>query len=122
MPSTISVALTPRVSFCAIAVPTSAIVSTSANITRPVLIVASSVGLRRSASRAGVHAVDDVLVLTIDQRPLQLHGRGQLVVLGCEDLLDQVEALDALHPRHLLVHTLDLALDQVLALLGPAQR
>src|SRR5439155_824621 len=66
--------------------------------------------------------VDRVLVFHADQRPLQLHGRRQLLVVGSEDLLDEAELLDGLDPRELPVHALDLAPDQVPDFGGAAER
>src|SRR4029079_6567259 len=69
-----------------------------------------------------VHAVDDILVFAIDERPLQLHRGRQLLVLRRQQLLDEPELLDRLHPRELLVDALDLAPDEVLDFPGAAQR
>src|SRR4030095_1676698 len=116
MPSTISVGVTPRVSASA----------TPARARAAMRTTVPSVFFMESPLRWGlpihVHGVDDVLVLDVDERTLELHGRRQLVVLGGEDLLDETELLDRLHAGKLLVHPLDLAPDQILDLLGPAQR
>src|SRR5439155_5531027 len=69
-----------------------------------------------------IHGIDDVLVLFADEGPLQFHRRRELLVLRGEDLLDQPERLDGFHPRELFVHPLDLAGDQILDLLGAAER
>src|ERR1051325_7159193 len=98
MPSTISVGVTPRVSFCAAATPATASAPAST-------ATASHLVMDRSSlSPCRVHVVDDVLVLGVHERPLELHGGRQLLVLGREDLLDEPEGLDGLHPRHLPVH------------------
>src|SRR5207302_4157515 len=83
---------------------------------RPLPILSSSL------APFGIHAVDDVLVLAVHERPLQLHGRSQLLVLRREDLLDQAERLDRLHPGQLLVDPLDLVADELLHFPGAAQR
>src|SRR5882672_12129125 len=116
MPSTISPGVTPRVSFCAAATPATASAPAST-------ATASHLFMDRSSLSPGcVHVVDDVLVLGVHERALELHGRRQLLVLRRENLLDQPEGLDGLHPGHLPVHPLDLRPDEVLHLLGPAQR
>src|SRR5215510_8098302 len=128
MPSTISVLLTPRL--CAAATPASATAPTSPAATSRILIVGSFRRVRQCPGRRaadaalglGVHGVDDVLVLAVDERALELHGRRELLVLRGEDLLDQPELLDGLDPRQLPVDPLDLAADQSLDLLGPAER
>src|SRR5207245_11334824 len=122
MPSTISLAVTPRVSFCAVATPATASAPTSTATASRLFMDRSfrSAGWRRPSPRR-VHLVDDVLVLGVHQGPLELHGRRQLLVLGRQDLLDEPERLDGLHPGQLPVHPLDLRPDQVLHLLGPAQ-
>src|SRR2546426_3570853 len=91
MPSTISVLLTPRVSFCPVATPASASAPTTT-------AAAIRIFIARSFSFEGflslrVHGVDHVLVLRADERPLQLHGRRQLLVIGGEDLFPEGEIL-----------------------------
>src|SRR5262245_29787217 len=124
MPSTISPLLTPRVSFCAIATPARATAPASTHTARAFLFIVVSLSwpAPRGASGLPVHAVDDVPVLRVHETPLQLHGGRQLLVLGGEDLLDEVELLDGLHAGELLVHPLDLRPDEVLDLPGPAER
>src|SRR6266478_5159324 len=112
MPSTISVGVTPRV--CAIAAPASTTTPTSTPAPSTVFIVSPRVCTSCPAPRPSglrVHPVDDILVLGVDERPLQLHGRGQLFVLRGQDLLDEAELLDRLDTGQLLVHPLDLARD-----------
>src|SRR5712692_8144483 len=125
MPSTISVLVTPRVSFCAIAVPVSATVTTSTSATPDRFFIAHPLSRLGEDVRPPpksrvlplrIHAVDHVLVLCIHERSLQLHRRRQLLVLGGEDLLDEPELLDRLDAGKLLVHPFDLAPDQVLDL------
>src|SRR5438046_6016011 len=96
MPSTISVLLPPRVSFCAVATPATASAPTITAAAIRIFIARSFFSLALS-----VHGVDDILVLRADERPLQLHGRRQLLVVGSEDLLDEAELLDGLDPREL---------------------
>src|ERR1700730_15601698 len=123
MPSTISVGVTPRV--CAIAAPASANTPTSTPAPSLIFMVSPRVSASCPAPRPSglrVHPVDDILVLGIDERPFQLHGRCQLFVLRGQDLLDEAELLDGLDPGQLLVHPLDLARDQVLHLLRAAER
>src|SRR5213594_4787542 len=120
MPSTISVLLTPRVSFCPVATPASASAPTTT-------AAAIRIFIARSFSFEGflslrVHGVDHVLVLRADERPLQLHGRRQLLVIGGEDLLDEAKLLDGLDTGQLPIHALDLAPDQVPHLRGAAER
>src|SRR5262245_53043450 len=125
MPSTISVLLTPR-ACCATAAVLSPITASSAAapshfvMPRSFRLVAPRPVARRSGLR--VHGVDQLLVLHVDEGPAELHGRGQLLVLGGEELLDEAELLHRLHPGELLVHPGDLALDEVLHFFGPAQR
>src|SRR5262245_6656720 len=128
IPRTISVLLTPRV-FCAAATPISATAPTSTPAATSRILIACSFRSdatsgrrRRAASCLGVHGVDHVLVLSVDERALELHGRRELLVLCGEDLLDQPELLDGLHARQLPVDPVDLAADQLLDLLGPAER
>src|SRR6266571_4159366 len=123
---TISVFVTPRVSFCAMAAPASATAPISTPIPSSFFINALLSWLpafgRSGLSNSRVHPVDDLFVFRVHVRPLQLHGRRQLFVLGGENLLDQAELLDGLHPGELPVHPLDLAPDEVLHLPGPAER
>src|SRR4029077_6593357 len=129
IPSTISVLLTPRVSRCAVATAASATapISTPTSTSR-ILIIRSfrrdaMPGCRRPRGlRLGVHGVDHVPVLSVDERALELHGRRELLVLRGEDLLDQPKLLDGLDPRQLPVDPIDLAPDQALDLLGAAER
>src|SRR5215467_1775782 len=116
MPSTISVGVTPRCDW-ARTWPTRARAPTRATIA--IFFIVGSFG--RTWLGVRVHGVDDVLVLDVDEGTAELHGRRQLLVLRGEDLLDEPELLDGLHPRELLVHPLDLAPDQVLHLGGPAE-
>src|SRR5215469_3935570 len=116
MPSTISVGVTPRCDW-ARAWPTRARAPTRATIA--IFFIVGSFG--RTWLGVRVHGVDDVLVLDVDEGTAELHGRRQLLVLRGENLLDEAELLDGLHPRELLVHPLDLAPDQVLHLGGPAE-
>src|SRR6266446_8491840 len=62
---------------------------------------------------AGVERLDLAGVFLVHEFALELHGRGELVVLRGELLLDQVELLDGLDPGELGVDLLDLAPDQV---------
>src|SRR6266852_3866508 len=124
MPRTISVLVTPRVSFCAMAAPARATKPTSTPTPSSFLMSCSFRGcpsaIRRPSSPR-VHSVDHRFVFHVHECPLQLHGRRQLLVLGGEDLLDEAELLDRLYPRELPVHPLDLAPEQVLDLLGATQ-
>src|SRR5207249_5734766 len=130
IPSTISVLLTPRVSFWATASPASATAPTSTPAATSRILIARSFRSdatsgprrRRAALRLGVHGLDHVLVLSVDERALELHGRRELLVLRGEDLLDQPEFLDGLDACQLPVDPVDLAADQPLDFLGPAQR
>src|SRR5499426_4716104 len=117
MPSTISVGVTPRCDWAG-AWPTRA--RAPARATIAIFFIVGSFG--RTWLGVRVHGVDDVLVLDVDEGALELHGRRQLVVLRGEDLLDEAELLDGLHAGELPVHALDLAPDQILHLLGPAER
>src|SRR5215212_2908238 len=62
---------------------------------------------------SGVHRLDPVGVLALDQLSLELHRRRQFLVLGAELRLEQAELLDLLDPRELAVDPLDLAPDQL---------
>ena len=68
-----------------------------------------------------IHGVDLDRVTLVHEIPLQLHGRRQFLVLGCQLSLDQIEFLNGLDPRQFGVDRLDLALDQFLDLRCPAQ-
>src|SRR3977135_4573860 len=68
-----------------------------------------------------IHRLDLDRVALVHEIPLQLHGRRQFLVFGCQLALDQEELLDGLDPRESGVPRLDLALDQVLDLRGAAQ-
>src|SRR5713101_3517497 len=74
--------------------------------------------LRRGA---GVERLDLAGVFLVHELALELHGRGQLVVLRRELLLDQVEFLDGLDPGELAVDLLDLVPDQLADLPRAAQ-
>src|SRR5436309_6943004 len=130
IPSTISVLLTLRVSFWATASPASATAPTSTPAATSRILIARSFRSdatsgprrRRAALRLGVHGLDHVLVLSVDERALELHRRRELLVLRGEDLLDQPELLDGLDPRQLPIDAVDLAPDQALDLLSAAER
>src|SRR5215469_1811431 len=92
MPSTISVGVTPRCDW-ARAWPTRA--RAPARATIAIFFIVGSFG--RTWLGVRVHGVDDVLVLDVDEGASELHGRGQLLVLRGEDLLDEPEFLDGLH-------------------------
>src|SRR5260370_42249971 len=64
---------------------------------------------------AGVERLDLAGVFLVHEFALELHGRGELVVLRGELLLDQVEFLDGLDAGELGVDLLDLAPDQAAA-------
>src|SRR5206468_60059 len=115
---------TPRVSFCATATPAAATTPTTTLRIKSFFIARSLRKCRPWAVPLSlrVHVVDDVLVLRVDERALELHRRRQLVVLRREDLLDEPELLDRLHPGELLVDALDLAPDEVLHVLRATQR
>src|SRR5262245_39280009 len=122
MPSTISPLLTPRVSFWAMAAPATATATASTPAIRAVLIERLLSSPRPAgASGLSVHGVDHVPVLRAHEAPLELHGGRELLVLGGEELLDQVKLLDGLDPGELLVHPLDLLPDQILDFPGPAE-
>ena len=57
-----------------------------------------------SGAPACVHRLDQVLVFLVDQPSLELHRRGQLLVLGAQLGLDQAKALDLLDPGKMTVH------------------
>src|SRR5262245_11683533 len=124
MPRTISPLLTPRV-VCAAAAAASA-TNTTEHPTASSLLMPGSfrvvvVSERRLCRRhpswgrqrggrprprrrsLGVHRVDQLAVLLVHERPLELHRRGQLLVLRRQDLLDEPELLDGLDARELTV-------------------
>src|SRR3954462_10730818 len=115
MPNTTSLAVTPR---CCAAAPEAAAMAATANTTPIVVLVICFPPL----ACLGIHAVDHCLVLLAHELALELHGRGDLVVLGGELLLDQPELLDRLDPREAHVHLLDLGRDQLLNFARAAER
>src|SRR5437763_16562912 len=74
MPSTISVLVTPRVSFCATATPTPAMTPTTTLRIKSFFIARSLRKVRPGAVPLSlrVHVVDHVLVLGVDERTLEL--------------------------------------------------
>src|ERR1700686_4150012 len=67
----------------------------------------------RSRGGAGIQRLDFAGVFLVHEFALELHGRGELVVLRGELLLDQMEFLDGLDPGEMRVDLLDLAPDQL---------
>jgi hypothetical protein len=59
-----------------------------------------------------VHGLDLLGVFLLDQLALEFHGRGEFLVLGAQLGFEQEELLDLLDAGELLVHVVDLALDQ----------
>src|SRR5258706_13071703 len=68
-----------------------------------------------------IHRFDAGGVLLFDEFALELHRRGEFFIFCAELRFEQKKLLDLLHARHLLVHALDLAPDEVLHLLGTGQ-
>src|ERR1700682_1050913 len=68
-----------------------------------------------------IHGVNLDRVALVHEIPLQLHGRRQFLVLGCQLTFDQEKLLDGFDPREIGVHRLDLMLDQILDFRRPAQ-
>src|SRR5664279_2115829 len=68
-----------------------------------------------------IHGIDFDGITLVHEIPLQLHGRGQFLVLRRQLPFDQEEFLDGFDPRKIGVDRLDLALDQILDLGCSAQ-
>src|SRR3990167_10653893 len=117
-PRVISVLLTPWLSCACSAGVVNAVAHARADRTAVVLrfMLCLLLGISRS-----IHGLDLRRVFLFHQLALELHGRSEFFVFGRELGIEQEELLDLLHAGKLLVHPVDLLLDQFLPLRGARQ-